>query len=69
MAKGNELTGVQAKLFFWAVNLAEKYDNNVSGGIWYKTQLALANKLVFSKWREALGGNISFVISGALHAR
>lgn len=64
MAKGNELTGAKRKLFFWAVNLAEKYDNNVSGGIWYKTQLALANKLVFSKWREALGGNISFIISG-----
>ncbi len=64
MAKGNELTGVKRKLFFWAVDLAEKYDNNVSGGIWYNTQLALANKLVFTKWREALGGNISFVISG-----
>lgn len=64
MAKGNELTGAKRKLFFWAVNLAEKYDNNVSGGIWYKTQLALANKLVFSKWRKALGGNISFIISG-----
>lgn len=64
MAKGRELTGVKRKLFFWAVDLAEKYDNNVSGGIWYKTQLALANKLVFTKWREALGGNISFIISG-----
>ncbi|WP_018616054.1 AMP-dependent synthetase/ligase [Segetibacter koreensis] len=64
MAKGSELKGARRKLFFWAVDLAEKYDNNVSGGIWYRTQLALANKLVFSKWREALGGNISFVISG-----
>ncbi len=64
MAKGNELAGAKRKLFFWAVSLAEKYDNNLSGGIWYNTQLALANKLVFTKWREALGGNISFVISG-----
>jgi len=64
MAKGSELKGVKRKLFYWAVDLAEKYDNNVSGGIWYNTQLALANKLVFSKWREALGGNISFIISG-----
>ena len=64
MAKGSELAGVKRKLFFWAVGLAEKYDNNISGGIWYNTQLALANKLVFSKWREALGGNISFIISG-----
>ncbi len=64
MTKGNELTGVKRTLFFWAVKLAEQYDNNVSGGLWYNTQLALANKLVFSKWREALGGNVSFIITG-----
>lgn len=64
MAKGGELTGTKRKLFFWAVNLAEKYDNRVSGGLWYNMQLALANKLIFSKWREALGGNISFIITG-----
>ncbi|MCW3106212.1 MAG: long-chain fatty acid--CoA ligase, partial [Segetibacter sp.] len=64
MSKGNELTGIKRKLFFWAVNLAEKYDNQASGGIWYNTQLALANKLVFSKWRDALGGNVSFVVTG-----
>ncbi|MFY8025465.1 MAG: AMP-dependent synthetase/ligase [Sediminibacterium sp.] len=64
MAKGSELTGTKRKLFFWAVDLAEKYDNRVSGGIWYNIQLAIANKLIFSKWREALGGNISFIITG-----
>lgn len=64
MAKGSELTGTKRKLFFWAVDLAEKYDNRVSGGLWYNVQLAIANKLIFSKWREALGGNISFIITG-----
>jgi long-chain acyl-CoA synthetase len=64
MAKGSELTGTKRKLFFWAVDLAEKYDNRVSGGAWYNLQLAIANKLIFSKWREALGGNISFIITG-----
>lgn len=64
MAKGNELAGVKRKLFFWAVDLAEKYDNVKGGGLFYNMQLALANKLVFSKWREALGGNVSFIISG-----
>lgn len=64
MTKGNDLTGVKRKLFFWAVELAEKYDIQESRGIWYNTQLALANKLVFSKWREALGGNVSFVVTG-----
>ena len=64
MAKGNELTGVKRKLFFWAVDLAEKYDNVKGGGLLYNMQLAIANKLVFSKWREALGGNVAFIISG-----
>lgn len=64
MSKGNELTGVKRKLFFWAVALGEKYDNNISGGPWYNMQLALANKLIFNKWREALGNNIKFIITG-----
>lgn len=68
MAKGNELTGVKRKLFFWSVALAEKYDNNISGGLWYNIQLNIARKLVFSKWREALGGNISYIITGGAAA-
>jgi long-chain acyl-CoA synthetase len=65
MAKGNELQGTKRKLFFWAVNLAEQYDNNKSGGFWYDMQLAIANKLIFSKWREALGGNVEYIVTGA----
>lgn len=64
MSKGNELTGLKRKLFFWAVDLAEKYDNLKSGGLWYNIQLAIANKLIFSKWRDALGGNVSFIVTG-----
>ena len=64
MAKGAELTGAKKKLFYWAVDLANKYDNRKSGGVWYNIQLAIANKLIFSKWREALGGNITGIITG-----
>jgi len=64
MAKGAELTGLKRKLFFWAVALGEKYDNNKSGGWFYDMQLRLANKLIFSKWREGLGGNVSFIVTG-----
>jgi len=64
MAKGAELTGIKKKLFYWAVDLGFKYDNLKSGGVLYNMQLALANKLVFSKWREGLGGNVSFIITG-----
>jgi long-chain acyl-CoA synthetase len=64
MAKGSELTGVKSKLFFWSVNLANEYDNLKSKGLWYNLQLALARKLIFSKWKEGLGGNIKFIVTG-----
>ncbi len=64
MTKGAEQTGIKKKLFFWAVALGEKYDNIQSGGFWYNLQLAIANKLIFTKWREALGGNVSFIVTG-----
>jgi long-chain acyl-CoA synthetase len=64
MMKGEELTGVKRKLFFWAVALAEKYDNLIPGSWWYQTQLKLANKLIFVKWREAVGGNVKFIVTG-----
>ncbi len=64
MVKGSELKGVKRQLFFWAVDLANKYDNLKSGGLIYDLQLALANKLIFNKWREALGNNISYIITG-----
>lgn len=64
MSKGNELTGLKRSLFFWAVGLAEKYDNRKSGGLLYNLQLAIANKLVFVKWREALGGEVTYVVTG-----
>jgi long-chain acyl-CoA synthetase len=64
MAKGGELTGIKRKLFFWAHSLAEKFEINRNQGLWYSMQLALANKLIFNKWREALGNNIQCIVSG-----
>jgi long-chain acyl-CoA synthetase len=64
MKKGSELTGVKKKLFFWAHELATKFEINQHQGVWYNLQLALANKLIFKKWREALGGNILCIVSG-----
>ncbi|WP_188558021.1 AMP-dependent synthetase/ligase [Hymenobacter glacieicola] len=64
VAKGHEQTGVKKSLFFWALDLGLKYDNQKDGGFLYNTQLALANKLIFSKWREALGGNLRCIVSG-----
>ena len=64
MAKGNELEGTKKKLFFWAHGLAEKFEINKSQGLWYNIQLGIANKLIFSKWREALGNNIQCIVTG-----
>lgn len=65
VAKGYELTGVKKNLFFWALNLGLRYDPAAEMGAWYDFQLKLANKLIFSKWREALGGNVMQINSGA----
>jgi long-chain acyl-CoA synthetase len=63
--KGYELTGVKKMLFFWALKLGDKYQPNEKHGAFYNLQLKIANKIIFSKWREALGGNIKFIVSGA----
>jgi long-chain acyl-CoA synthetase len=64
MQKGNELTGIKKKLFFWAHSLAEKFEINKNQGFFYNMQLGLANKLIFSKWREGLGNNLKCVVTG-----
>jgi long-chain acyl-CoA synthetase len=64
MLKGEELTGLKRKLFFWAVKLGEQYDNLIPGSLWYRIQLKIANKIIFSKWREGLGGNVKFIVTG-----
>ncbi len=63
--RGEALTGMKKKMFFWALKLGHEY--NVEGkSLWYKLQLRLASKLIFSKWREAIGGNIQSVgVGGA----
>ncbi|THU37155.1 long-chain fatty acid--CoA ligase [Niastella caeni] len=64
MAKGAELTGLKRKLFYWAHDLATRYEINKPMGFSYNLQLSLANKLIFSKWREALGNNLKCIVSG-----
>ena len=65
IAKGSELSGVKKKLFFWAVELGLKHEYNGANGIWYEFKLSIANKIIFKKWREAVGGRIRFIVSGA----
>ncbi len=65
IAKGTELTGIKKMLFFWAVELGLKYKPYEANGWFYEKKLALANKLIFSKWREALGGNLTTMVCGS----
>ncbi len=64
MQKGADLKGIKKKLFFWAHELATRYEINKDQGAWYNLQLKLANRLIFSKWREALGNRIIVIVSG-----
>ena len=64
-AKGTELTGIKKKLFFWAVDLGLRYEPYGANGFWYETQLKIARKLIFSKWKEGLGGNLNVMVSGS----
>ena len=64
MAKGEDLKGIKRGLFYWALNLAENYDN-VNTTTFFKIKLGIARKLIFSKWQEALGGNVKAIASGS----
>ena len=71
VAKGSDLSGIKKALFFWALELGLEFDPQEDKGWWYNFRLKIANKLIFSKWREALGGNVVAIVSGgaALQAR
>jgi long-chain acyl-CoA synthetase len=63
VSTGKGLTGIKKILFFWALNLGLRYELNGKNGWFYEIQLKIANKLIFVKWREALGGNIKVISS------
>jgi len=64
-AKGAELKGIKKKLFFWSIALGLKYEPYGVNGVWYELQLKIARKLIFSKWKEGLGGNLDLMVSGS----
>ena len=64
-AKGNDLKGIKKSLFFWAVELGLKYDPNDKSDLIYNIKHWIANKLILSKWKTALGGNLEIICSGS----
>ncbi|MFT5021802.1 MAG: long-chain acyl-CoA synthetase, partial [Colwellia sp.] len=65
IAKGSALTGIKKIIFFWAVEVGLNYAPYGENGWWYEKKLAVARKLIFSKWKEALGGNLDLIASGS----
>jgi len=65
IAKGADLTGLKKALFFWAVGVGEEFDFDKENKFPYSLKLKLARKLIFSKWREALGGELLYIVSGS----
>jgi len=63
ISKGKDLHGIKRRLFFWAVELGLRYKES-GNSAWYNIQRSIANKLIYVKWREALGGNLKLIVSG-----
>lgn len=64
VAKGKELSGIKKAIYFWALRLTKHFEFNKKYGPWLSVKIKIADKLIYSKWREALGGNIVYVVSG-----
>ncbi|MFV0591265.1 MAG: AMP-dependent synthetase/ligase [Draconibacterium sp.] len=64
VAKGKELSGIKKSLYFWALNLTRHFEYNKKYGPLLSLKIKIADKLIYSKWREALGGNIVYIVSG-----
>lgn len=63
IAVGNKQKGMKKRIFFWANKIAQDFE--LEGKSWiYRKKLKIARKLVLSKWKNALGGNFSVIVSG-----
>lgn len=71
VARGRDLPLPMKVLFFWSLRQGHKYELDHARGFFFDIKLLIANMLVFSKWRKALGGNLKFIVSGSasLHPR
>lgn len=63
MAAGQQLTGFKKKIFLWSISVAEQFE--IEHGPMYALKLAIADKLVYSKWRDAVGGNVKAIVVGS----
>ena len=64
LAAGEKLSGFRKKLFRWSIKIAEEYEVNGANGWWYELKRKIADKLIYSKWRNAVGGKLVCLASG-----
>jgi long-chain acyl-CoA synthetase len=64
-ARGEDLSGIKQKLFYWAIEVALKYEPYGANGWWYERKLKIARKLIFSKIKDGLGGRLDLMVSGS----
>jgi long-chain acyl-CoA synthetase len=64
IGKGRELKGIKRAIFFWSIKIGLKYKRKKTNGLFYNLKLKIADRLVFTKWRAALGGSVDLIVSG-----
>jgi len=64
IGEGKKLSGIKSKIFLWSIKIADHFEINGKSRL-YKLKLAIADKLVYSKWRAALGGNVKAIVVGS----
>lgn len=64
VAKGRELPLIKRLIFFWAISVGKRFDYQKMKNPAYRVKVVLARKLIFSKWKDGLGGKIETIVSG-----
>lgn len=64
-SRGEELSGIKQKLFYWAIQIALVYEPYGANGWWYEQKLKIARKLILSKIKDSLGGRLDLMVSGS----
>jgi len=62
---GSTAGGLKSKIFMWALGLIDGYDPFKDYGSFFKFKHSIASKIVFSKWREGVGGELICMVSGS----
>lgn len=63
--KGASAGGLKTKIFMWALSLVENFEPYGEKGLIWSLKYKIADAIVFKKWREGVGGNLTCMVSGS----